>query len=473
MTTSTMTQQVDATWEREILPALSEYIAIPNVSQVFEPNWAQLGHMDKAVDLLHDWVAARPIDGLQIEVHRLEGRSPVLFVEVAAANGGPADDTVLLYGHLDKQPEMTGWREGLTPWSPVRDGDRLYGRGGADDGYATFAAVTALEVAQAAGYPHARCVVLIEASEESGSRDLPAHVDALKSRIGPPSLVVCLDSGCLDYDRLWVTTSLRGLLSGQLDIAVTSEGVHSGDASGVVPSTFRIARSLLGRLEDASTGAITLAGAHVDIPADRRAQAHATAKEMTAPVAAKFPFLSGVKPMTFDAAEQLLNRAWRPWLEITGADGLPSCEQAGNVLRPSTSLYLSLRIPPTADPVAAHQVLEALLTRDPPYGAEVAYRADKTSTGWNAAPLAPWLESSLAEASKSVFGSAARTVGEGGSISFMGMLGASFPDAQFVVTGVLGPGSNAHGPNEFLHVPTAKRLTAVIADVLRDHARRS
>lgn len=471
MTVTDVPARVDEVWDRDILPTLRDFVAIPNVSQVFEPKWAELGHMEKAIDLLDNWVRARPVEGMTVEIHRLEGRSPVLFVEVPAANGGPADETVLLYGHLDKQPEMTGWRDGLSPWDPVLDGDLLYGRGGADDGYATFAAVTAIELAQEAGYPHARCIVLIESSEESGSRDLPAHVEALADRIGTPSLVVCLDSGCLDYDHLWVTTSLRGVLAGQLDVSIASEGVHSGDASGVVPSTFRIIRELLGRLEDSATGAISLAAAQVTIPDDRLTQARATAAAMSKPVAAKFPFLVGAEAMTADPVDQLLNRAWRPWLEITGADGLPPCERAGNVLRPSTSLYLSLRIPPTADPQAANDELTQLLTTDPPYGATVSYRADKISTGWNAPPFASWLEDSLSQASQTAFGQPARTVGEGGSISFMGMLGTRFPDAQFVVTGVLGPGSNAHGPNECLHIPTAKRLTTVIAGVLRDHSR--
>jgi acetylornithine deacetylase/succinyl-diaminopimelate desuccinylase-like protein len=423
--------------------------------------------MERAVELLHGWSRARPIDGMTVDVHRIEGRSPVLFMEIPASGGGPADDTVLLYGHLDKQPEMTGWRDGLGPWEPVLEGDKLYGRGGADDGYSTFASLTAIEMAREAGFAQARCVVLIEASEESGSRDLPAHVDALAGRIGTPSLIVCLD-----YERLWTTTSLRGLLAGQLDVSIASEGVHSGDASGVVPSTFRIARQILSRLEDEASGEIRLAEARVDIPADRLEQARTTAAEMAAPMAAKFPFLDGARPVTDEPAEQLLNRSWRSMLEITGADGLPPCDRAGNVLRPTTSLYLSLRLPPTADPKVANEALTELLTSDPPYGATVSYRADKTSTGWNAPQFAPWLEASLGQASEAAFGKPARAVGSGGSITFMGMLGARFPDAQFVVTGVLGPGSNAHGPNEFLHVPTAKRLTAVVASVLRDHAQR-
>jgi acetylornithine deacetylase/succinyl-diaminopimelate desuccinylase-like protein len=472
MATMDVTRRADDVWARDVIPTLRDFIAIPNVSEAFEANWRELGHMDRAVALLRDWAQARPIEGMALVVHELEGRSPVLFLEIPAAGGGSADDTVLLYGHLDKQPEMTGWRDGLGPWEPVLDGDRLYGRGGADDGYALFAALTAVELAREAEFPHARCVVLIEASEESGSRDLPAHVEALADRIGTPSLVVCLDSGGLDYDRLWTITSLRGQLAGQLDVSILRDGVHSGDASGVVPSTFRIARSLLSRLEDEDSGEILLPAARVEIPPDRRAQAEATAAAMAAPLAAKFPFLDGARPVTDDEAEQVLNRSWRPMLEITGAGGLPPTERAGNVLRPATSLYLSLRLPPTADPQVANAALSELLTVDPPYGATVAYRADKTSIGWNAPPFEPWLEASLEQASSTAFGQPACAAGSGGSITFMGMLGARFPAAQFVVTGVLGPGSNAHGPNEFLHLPTARRLTAVVAWLLRDHARR-
>jgi acetylornithine deacetylase/succinyl-diaminopimelate desuccinylase-like protein len=461
---------VDEVWTRDILPTLQEYIAIPNVSAVFEPEWEELGHMERAVTLLADWARARPITGLEVAVHRLAGRSPVVIAEIPAANGGPVDETVFLYGHLDKQPEFTGWRAGLGPWEPVLDGDRLYGRGGADDGYALFAALTAIEAAQASGLPHARCVLLIEASEESGSPDLVFHVDALAERIGTPSLIVCLDSGALDYDRLWTTTSLRGVLTGRLRVDIAHEGVHSGSASGVVPSTFRIARMLLSRLEDETTGAILPPDLRVAIPPHRATEAAATAAEMPNDLASMFPFLDGARPVTDDPAEQILNRTWRSQLEITGADGLPPGDQAGNVLRPSTSLSLSLRIPPTGDAEAMAEVLERTLLDDPPYGARVSFQVGEPATGWNAPARSPWLERSLAEASTATFGAPARSTGEGGSIPFMAMLGARFPAAQFVVTGVLGPGSNAHGPNEFLHLPTATRLTAVIARVLRDHA---
>ena len=469
------TEHVNAAWD-DIVPVLHEYISIPNVSEAFDPDWRAHGHMDRAVELIRAWCAARALPGASVEVHELPGKSPVIVVDVpatpgASAEGAASDDTVLLYGHLDKQPEMEGWRSDLGPWTPVLEGDRLYGRGGADDGYAAFASLTAIEAVQAAGGHHTRCVVLIEASEESGSPDLPAHVEALADRIGTPSLVVCLDSGCLDYERMWVTTSLRGMVMTTLTVDIVTDGLHSGDVGGMVPSTFRIARSLLSRIEDQDTGRVLLDTCDITIPADRAAQAGATAAEL-GPIADHYPFVPGAGATSDDPAEQLLSRTWRASLSIVGADGLPPTGRAGNVLRPSTSLKLSLRIPPTADPQAAADELAATLLADPPYGARVTLSPVEAAPGWNAPELSPWLDEALEQASTAAFGLPARLFGEGGSIPFMGMLGERFPDAQFVITGVLGPDANAHGPNEYLHLPTARRITAAIADVLHAHATR-
>ncbi len=465
----------DRAWEQEILPQLHAYIRIPNKSPLFDPQWQQHGHMDRAVAQIEAWCRARPIRGLRIEVVRLPGRTPLIFMEVPAfPHAGAADaPAVLLYGHLDKQPEMSGWREGLDPWQPVREGDRLYGRGGADDGYSAFASLTAIEAVQKHGGAHGRLVVVIEACEESGSPDLPHYVEHLGPRIGAVDLVICLDSGCGDYERLWSTTSLRGMVSGDLRVEVLTEGVHSGDASGVVPSSFRILRQLLDRIEDARTGRILLEEFHVAIPPERVAQARAAAAVLGAAVAAKFPFVRGARPVADDLSEHVLNRTWRPTLSVTGAAGLPALQDAGNVLRPYTALKLSLRLPPTADAEAAVRKLVRTLESDPPYGARVSFRAEKGSSGWNAPALAPWLEAAVDAASRRHFGNPPAFMGEGGSIPFMGMLGAKYPAAQFLITGVLGPASNAHGPNEFLHVPTGKSLTACVAQVLAHHSTRS
>lgn len=460
---------VDATWEKEIVPQLVDYIRIPNKSPAFDRDWQQAGHMERAVAQIAGWCAAQPIEGLTVEVVRLPGRTPLICMEVP----GDGDDTVLLYGHLDKQPEMTGWFDGLGPWQPVRKGDKLYGRGGADDGYAAFASLTAIRALQQAGGRHARCVVIIEACEESGSYDLPFYIDALKARIGRPSLVVCLDSGCGNYDQLWCTTSLRGLVGGDVRVDVLTEGVHSGDASGIVPSTFRVLRQLLERLEDSATGRILGKQFHVAIPAARQQQAKVAARVLGDALWQRFPWQKGSKPMGKDLAERVLNRTWRPFVEVIGQDGIPPVATAGNVLRPYTTFKLSLRIPPRLDADACLAHLKKLMTEKPPHGAKITFSAEKASVGWDAPPLAPWLEQACAAASQTFFGKPCVYMGEGGTIPFMGMLGEKFPEAQFMITGVLGPQSNAHGPNEFLHLPMGKKLTASVAMVLQHHLDRA
>ncbi|HTV90072.1 MAG TPA: M20/M25/M40 family metallo-hydrolase [Stellaceae bacterium] len=464
---------VDQLWGDAIIPTLVDYITIPNKSPAFDPEWAAHGYMEDAVRTFADWArehALPAIPGATLEIVRLAGRTPLILIEVPGAGGsGEGAETVLLYGHLDKQPEMVGWTDGYGPWTPRLDGDRLYGRGGADDGYAMFAALAALMGLRGQGVPHARCVIVIEACEESGSIDLPPYIDHLAARIERPSLVVCLDSGCGNYDQLWMTTSLRGIAAGTLKVEVLGEGVHSGDASGVVPSSFRILRQLLSRLEDDATGAVRPEALYVQIPAERREQAQRAAAALGDTVYTKFPFVGDTRPMAADAAELLLNRSWRPQLAVIGIAGLPLPAAAGNVLLPYTSAKLSLRLPPTLDAEAACRTLAALFETDPPYGARVGFVPEATAAGWNAPALAPWLARSLAQASQTAFGAPAAYMGEGGSIPFMAMLGERFPAAQFVVTGVLGPHSNAHGPNEFLHLPTARRITRAIARVLADH----
>jgi acetylornithine deacetylase/succinyl-diaminopimelate desuccinylase-like protein len=460
---------VEGKWDDDIVPRLVEYIRIPNKSPMFDADWVKNGYMDDAVKLMEGWAKAQSIPGMQVEVVRLEGRTPLIFIDIPAAFGGSEQDCILLYGHLDKQPEMTGWDPDLGPWKPVIKGDRLYGRGGADDGYAIFGSLAAILALQEQQLPHARCVVLIEACEESGSYDLPAYVDHLADRIGKPSLVVCLDSGCANYEQLWCTTSLRGLAGGNLTIKVLSEGVHSGDASGIVPSSFRILRDLLSRIEDEDTGRILIEGLSADVPTERLAQAQEAAKVVGTAVYDKFPFLPGMVPMAEDLTELVLNRTWRPALSVTGVDGMPALSSAGNVLRPFTAVKLSLRLPPTVDGKRAGELLKQTLERDPPYGAQVTLDLEKASTGWNAPALSPWLSQAIDDASREFFGQPAMYMGEGGTIPFMGMLGEKFPGAQFMITGVLGPHSNAHGPNEFLHIPMGKRVTSAVSRVIAEH----
>ncbi len=454
-------------FEDSILPTLIDYIRIPNKSPDFDPDWASHGYMHEAMDLIVKWCRAHPVYGMELDVLELPGRTPLLFIEIP----GEIDDTVLLYGHMDKQPEMTGWNEGFGPWTPVLRGERLYGRGGADDGYSTFSSLLGLRILKEQGIPHARCVVIIEGSEESGSPDLPFYIDHLRGRIGEPSLVVCLDSGAGNYDQLWCTTSLRGMVTGDLHVDVIGEGVHSGDAGGVVPSSFRVLRMLLSRLENETDGRILPKWLHAEIPQQRVEQARAAAEVIGEQIWARFPWHDGVRPMADDPVELVLNRTWRPALAVTGAGGLPDIGNAGNTLRPGTSVRLSLRLPPDVSGDDAATRLTALLTRDPPHGARVRFDG-AGNDGWNAPPLAPWLENALLESSQTYFGRPSMYMGEGGTIPFMAMLGSEFPDAQFLVTGVLGPESNAHGPNEFLHIPTARKLTCCVAETIRQHALR-
>jgi acetylornithine deacetylase/succinyl-diaminopimelate desuccinylase-like protein len=464
---------LDAAWEDDVVPALTEFLRIPNLSPAFDADWERHGHMERAAALLASWVGGRDIAGMRVEVVRRPGLTPLIVAEIPAHGvADEPDDTVLVYGHLDKQPEIAGWRDGLSPWEPVREGDRLYGRGGADDGYAVFAALTAIEAVRRHGGAHRRVVVLVEASEESGSPDLPAHLEVIEERLGDVGLVVTLDSGASTWDRLWVTTSLRGLVSVDLRVDVLAEGAHSGLASGISPSSFRIARALLDRVEDATTGAILLDALHVEIPAERVEQARTAAQILGEGVYERLPLLPDASRAPGEPADALLAGTWEPTLSVVGADGLPPLPEAGNVVRPFTTLRLSFRLPPTA---AAHPALAAVVTAleaDQPPGSRVSVRVGDAATGWNAPATAPWLAGALDGASRRWFGRPPAFEGQGGSIPFMAMLGARFPAAQFVVTGVLGPGSNAHGPNEFLDLRYARALTGCVAEVLAAHARR-
>lgn len=465
--------QVTDQWDRDIVRQLTDYIAIPAKSPGFDKDWAQHGYIDTVLRNAAAWVEAQKVEGLTLEVVRLPGRTPVIFFEVPATKAA-STQTILMYGHLDKQPEFTGWRNDLGPWTPKYEDGKLFGRGGADDGYAVYASVAAVQALKAQKVPHPRIVGLIETCEESGSYDLLPYVDALRGRLGDVALVICLDSGAGNYDQLWLTTSLRGLAGGMLKVEVLTEGVHSGDASGLVPSSFRIMRQVLDRLEDSKTGRLLPASFHCEVPPDRLAQAQATAKILGDEVYKRFPWAHAdcggstafALPTTTDPVQALINRTWTPTLSVTGAEGFPALQDAGNVLRPYTAFKLSLRLPPLVDAAAAVQELKTLLEDNAPYQAKVTFTSNGAATGWNAPATTDWFEQALNAASEAHFGAPVGYIGQGGTIPLMNMLSEGFPKAQMMVCGVLGPRSNAHGPNEFLHVPYAKRLTAAVAEVM-------
>jgi acetylornithine deacetylase/succinyl-diaminopimelate desuccinylase-like protein len=455
---------IDRLWEESVLPTLADYTRVPCLSPAFDPDWAEAGALARAAELLRHWCAARPIPGLSAEIIELPGRTPTLLVEVPATDR--AAETVLVYGHLDKQPPQGEWRAGLGPFDPVRQGDRLYGRGTADDGYAVFAALSALEALTEVGAGHGRVLVLIEASEESGSPDLTSYLDALESRISRPRLVVCLDSGALTYDRIWVTSSLRGNVVLSVRVDVLDEGIHSGASGGGIPSSFRLMRQLLSRIEDEDTGEIRLAELHAEVPSSHRQNLIAVAAELGEVASGEFPTVPGLELGGSSEADRLIGSAWTPALSVIGVDGIPAVGEAGNVLRPFTTLTLSVRIPPTVDARRAGEALRAVLRADPPQGARVTVTPSNPADGWVAPDPEPWLAAALDEASRASFGIPAGSYGVGGSIPFLAELGRRFPGTQLVATGVLGPHSNAHGPNEFLHVPMGKAVTLTVAHLI-------
>ena len=467
---------VTRAWDSGILPELKKYIAIPAKSPAFDAEWAAHGHIEAVLRNAAEWVEAQKVEGLKLEIIRLPGRTPVLFFEIDATRTASegSGQTVLMYGHLDKQPEFNGWRNDLGPWTPVYEDDKLYGRGGADDGYAVYASIAAVQALKNQKTPHPRIVGLIETCEESGSYDLLPYVDALRPRLGDVGLVICLDSGAGNYDQLWLTTSLRGMASGTLKVEVLTEGIHSGDASGLVPSSFRIMRMVLDRLEDSATGRLLPASFHCEVPAERLAQAKATAAILGDEVYKRFPWAhydcggatTFALPTTTDPVQALLNRTWTPTLSVTGAEGFPSLKDAGNVLRPYTAFKLSLRLPPLVDAAQAVAEMKTLLEDNAPYQAKVTFESNGGATGWNAPTTTPWFEQALHASSMAHFGAPVGYIGQGGTIPLMNMLSQGFPKAQMMVCGVLGPKSNAHGPNEFLHVPYARKLTAAVAEVM-------
>jgi len=468
---SSLYDLIEARFLTDALPALSSYIEIPCISPSYDPEWRKTGAIEEAIEQLSAWAKARRIPGLSVEIQRPDDRSPAIVIDIPAAAGGLG--TALLYGHLDKQPPLGDWAEGLDPFRAVRRDDRLYGRGGADDGYAIFAALGAIEALSATAAPHGRLLILIEASEESGSPDLEAHLDLLSTRLDAVDLVICLDSGALDYERLWVTTSLRGNIGITLEVAVLEHGIHSGEGGGVVPSSFRILRQLLDRIEDAETGEMLLDELSAQPPEHHLAAAAQLSTELHDPLASHFPTLSGVQLMGRDGADRLVRQSWSAALAVTGIDGAPSTDDAGNVLRASTCVKLSIRLPPNVDAVLAQDAVIAVLVTDPPSGATITATPETPAQGWVAPAPARWLADALDEASDVGFGHRPGFLGEGGSIPFLAELAKRLPQAQLVATGLLGPGSNAHGPDEMLHIPTTIALTTALASLLTAHGGRS
>jgi len=456
---------IEEEFEKSFLPGIKEFIEIPNTSRLYDQEWESNGLILKAAKHLCEWSRNQNLKNAKIELIHEPSKTPMIFIEVEGTS--PESEVVLFYGHLDKQPHMVGWRENLGPTKPVIEDDKLYGRGSADDGYSIFAAILIIKACQALGLPHPRCVITIEADEESESRDLPYYYDLLKDRIGTPSIMICLDSGAGNWDQLWITSTLRGIIECNLNVKIITEGVHSGDGSGVIPDTMRIIRMLLDRLENPVTGEMHK-DFQVEIPAERYQQAVATANLLKDKIRESFPFVQTGQPVDPDHVVQYINRIWKSTLVITGIDHIPSTDKAGNVLRPETKVKLSIRLPPTLNDKETIPKLKEILLKDPPYGAEVTVDDIFPGNGWNAPSMEKSLEESINQASINFFGKEAAYMGEGGSIPFMDILSEKFPKCQFIVTGVIGPNTNAHGPNEFLHLPFTKKLICCLIQVISE-----
>jgi len=457
---------IESEFEKSVLPGLCDFIKIDNLSPFFDPEWNSNGKLEKAAEFLLNWVNAQGVKGLNSEILKDEDKTPLLLVEIDA-NG--SDKNFLMYGHFDKQPHFSGWAEGLGPTIPViRDGF-LYGRGAADDGYAVFSAVLGLKAVQEQGLKHGRVVIIIEGSEESGSPHLVHYIDKLKDRIGAPDLLVCLDSGALDYDTLWITTSLRGNLIVDITCEVLEEGVHSGAGTGLAPDSFRILRHILDRIEDSKTGKVNDIF-HVEIPKQRIEEAKKVAELKKDHILEHVKLVPGVKGCSDDYTELILKKTWEPTLCLTGASHIPPHETAGNVLRPKTTLRLSMRLPPSLDAVKAADQLVEILSKDTPYNAKLTVTKRAPGSGWNNKELSQKLHQSLNNTSLKLWGRDLLSFGEGGSIPFIKQLADSFPQCEIVVMGVLGPNSNAHSCNEGLHIDYCKKITATLASTVADYS---
>ncbi|MGB1461381.1 MAG: M20/M25/M40 family metallo-hydrolase [Candidatus Thalassarchaeaceae archaeon] len=447
-------------WEGSILPSLSDFIEIKALSPLFEPDWAEMGELDATIDLFCEWLDAQGIAGMSYEKHRIGELSPVLIVTIEGT--GPGE--VIFYSHLDKQPSKPElWSEGLHPLKAVRRDPWLYGRGSVDDGYGGYLCATSVRLLQEAEVPHPRCTMIIETCEESGSFDLPPYLEALTEQLGNPDMVVVLDSGGPDYDHVWMTEALRGLVSGTLSVKVSHEGIHSGNSGGSIPSSFRIQRILLDRVEDSSSGKVLIPEMHVDIPEQIREKAMALREIVGDSIWEQFPTVDTLRQASETTEDMIVAMNWEPTLSIIGADGIPSVQDAGNVLRTNTDLKLSFRIPPGVDSESAIARAKAILEEDPPYGAEVTFTPDSCADGFHAPPLDGPISEAIQEASMELTGLPPLATWTGGTIPFMSMMQGKYPEAMFLCTGTSGPGNNAHGPDEKLHIPSSKRLTVALS----------
>ena len=452
-------------WQKSILPALIKYLKIPNSSPAFDPLWEQNGYIEDAVNVVVKWCKKNAAIGMKTEILRAKGRTPCILIDIP----GKLAKQVLYYGHLDKQPAATGWLPGLGAYKPVLQNNKLYGRGAADDGYAVFTAIASVIALQQQRLPHPNIQILIECSEESGSIDLPYYIDKYISKIINPDLVICLDSGCGNYEQLWLTTSLRGMITGVLEVAVLTEGMHSGMAAGIVPSAMQIMQQQLANVTIPGSTTLAIPALNAVIPKIRQQQIITTANILKDSVYSDFSFVKDVQPLHSSHAELLSKQTWQNAYEIIGIDGLPGIEEAGNVHPAAIAAKISIRTPPTCNTTKALPELIKSLTTKPPFNSKVSFTPLENSDGWHANYATDKLTAIINESSNKFFQQDCAYMGEGGSIPLINFLQNKFPETDFLITGILGPHANAHGPNEFLHLGAVKKLSSCLSYILTNY----
>ena len=459
-------KEISNEFDTNIIPSLSDYIRIDNLSPNYDPEWETNFKLEKAGYHLLVWSLNQGVKGMKGELIKEPGRTPMVYLEIPPQG---SDKTILLYGHFDKQPHLGEWAEGLGPTKPVIKDGNLYGRGASDDGYSTYTCVSAIKAIQSQKGKHGKIIITIEGGEESGSPDLVYYLKKLSDRIGTPDLMVCMDSGCKDYNTFWITTSLRGVCVLDLTVECLEESVHSGSGSGIAPDSFTIMRILLDRLQDSKTGK-SLVPIDVEIPSYRIEDAKKLGEYMKEKCVNDIVKLSpGVKPLSDDYSEIILNNTWRSTVVVTGMSYFPPAETAGNVLRAKTQCRISVRLPPIFNCKQSEVVLKEILEKDPPFNSKVTCKIMVSGNGWAAKDLCEPLKKSFNESSKKIFGKEFYNSGEGGSIPFIAELGELFPKCEMLVTGVLGPGSNAHCLNECLNIQFTKNITVALAHAINDY----
>ena len=457
-----------------LIPSISEFIKIPNQSRSFDSEWATNGLQEKACKFAMDFAEKQEIQNLTMTLIEEKDKTPAILAIIDPFKNNETDitdisKTILMYGHIDKQPPLHGkWSKGLGPHTPVIKNNKLYGRGGSDDGYAWFTCILLAKTLQQNGIPHNRLVLFFETDEESGSRDLMHHLNKYKNQIGEPSLIICLDSGTTDYDHMCLTTTLRGLICFKLRVDVLTHGVHSGSASGIIPSSFRILRNVLDQFENSNTGELPPQFS-VDIPQDKYGQAKLLTDLNQGNIDFKFPILEGVESMGYSGFQNYINRIWKPQLSITGIDGLPSISKAGNVLLPFTEVTCSLRLPPSKPAQQTKLDIQKFFDQVKiPHNAKLSCNILKTGSGFECPSYSPSFLEIINKSGLETFGNPVHFYGVGGSIPFLNDIKNVFPKSQFIITGVLGPNSNAHGPDEMLHLDYLEKLVLALAKILKN-----